>query len=285
MATKIPAENPLSGFVRLSSSVYLKEPTSKLGSNTALPSTIVLSSWVNAPPKVFTKFVNEYVRLAPSSRIIFIFNTTSDYFRGDADLRLRLMPAVETIRASTSPGESVFLHIFSNGGSFYAMSLLKEYRQATGSALFVPSIVFDSAPGRFSIQGSAKALSYALPKTPVLYQLGLGIVYAFFIFHWLFNKIFGKESMESLSRQALNDPELFGVSNVAHQAAVKRRCYIYSDSDELILPEDVEDHAAEAESRGWIVEREKFHGSPHVAHMRTDPERYWAIVSRYLRQI
>ena len=41
---------------------------------------------------------------------------------------------------------------------------------------------------------------------------------------------------------------------------------------------DVEDHADDAEARGWVVRREEFGGSMHVAHARVDEGRYWGIV-------
>lgn len=58
--------------------------------------------------------------------------------------------------------------------------------------------------------------------------------------------------------------------------------YLYSPVDELIPPEDVERHAAEARSRSAVrdVRLERFEKSPHVAHARTDPERYWRAIRR-----
>ncbi|KAL1867218.1 hypothetical protein Plec18167_008759 [Paecilomyces lecythidis] len=279
MAAKEPVENPLSGFVRLSSSIYIKEPIGTLGVDSTIPSTIVLSSWMNAPPRIFVKFVKEYARLAPNSRIIFILNTSSHIFLPKASQRSRLMPVVEVVRNTASPGEPVFLHIFSNGGSLAATHLLESYRRVTGSSMLVPSMVIDSAPGRATIRSSAKALSYALPKHPILHRLCLSIVYAFLIGNWVLKKVFRQPDVIEQSRRALNDPELFGVS----RAAKRRRCYIYSDEDELIKSSDVEEHASEAEVSGWAVERAKFNGSAHVAHMRMDPLKYWAIVERYLQ--
>ncbi|GAD97977.1 conserved hypothetical protein [Paecilomyces variotii No. 5] len=278
MATKEPVENPLFGFVRLSSSIYIKEPTGTLGADSTIPSTIVLSSWMNAPPRIFVKFVKEYARLAPNSRIIFILNTSSHIFLPQDSHRSRLMPVVEAVRSTAAPRESVFLHIFSNGGSLAATHLLEAYRRVTGSSMLVPSMVIDSAPGRATIRTSAKALSYALPKHPILHRLCLSILYAFLVGSWVLKKVLRRPDIIELSRQALNDPELFGVSG-----AVKQRCYIYSDEDELINSSDVEEHASEAEASGWMVERAKFHGSAHVAHMRSDPLKYWAIIERYLR--
>ena len=58
------------------------------------------------------------------------------------------------------------------------------------------------------------------------------------------------------------------------------RCYIYSKEDEMVSWENVEEHAAEAEGRGWRVRRELFVGSGHVAHARVDSGRYWGVVQR-----
>lgn len=42
---------------------------------------------------------------------------------------------------------------------------------------------------------------------------------------------------------------------------------------------DVEAHADHAESQGYVVyRRDRFFDSQHVAHARSDPERYWCMV-------
>ena len=41
---------------------------------------------------------------------------------------------------------------------------------------------------------------------------------------------------------------------------------------------DVENHADDAEAKGWAVMREEFEGSQHVAHVRVDEGQYWEIV-------
>jgi pimeloyl-ACP methyl ester carboxylesterase len=53
-----------------------------------------------------------------------------------------------------------------------------------------------------------------------------------------------------------------------------RRCYIYSEEDDVIGWEDVEEHAREAQRNGWDVEFVKFRGSTHVGHFQKDPEKY-----------
>lgn len=59
---------------------------------------------------------------------------------------------------------------------------------------------------------------------------------------------------------------------------------MYSASDDMVLDSDVEDHAEEAEGRGWVVRRERFVGTGHAAHVRADPERYWGIVKEVWNQ-
>lgn len=58
-----------------------------------------------------------------------------------------------------------------------------------------------------------------------------------------------------------------------------RRCYIYSEEDELVDWRDVEDHARDAEEKGFVVRREKVVGSGHCAHARGEGgKRYWETV-------
>jgi alpha-beta hydrolase superfamily lysophospholipase len=58
-----------------------------------------------------------------------------------------------------------------------------------------------------------------------------------------------------------------------------RRLYLYSDVDLLIPPAAVERHAAAARQIGVEdVRLELFKGSPHVSHMRSEPQRYFQVI-------
>lgn len=58
-----------------------------------------------------------------------------------------------------------------------------------------------------------------------------------------------------------------------------RRVYVYSEEDALVDFRTVEKHATQAEEMGFVMKREKFSGTPHVAHARgKHGERYWAVV-------
>lgn len=58
------------------------------------------------------------------------------------------------------------------------------------------------------------------------------------------------------------------------------RCYVYSEEDQLVGWRDVEDHAREAEKRGFEVRRERMvGGGGHCAHARGEGgKRYWEVV-------
>lgn len=61
--------------------------------------------------------------------------------------------------------------------------------------------------------------------------------------------------------------------------------YIYSDADRMVDWQEVEDHAADARSRGFVVDLERFEGSGHAAHVRVGGgERYWQIVKDLWRE-
>lgn len=56
------------------------------------------------------------------------------------------------------------------------------------------------------------------------------------------------------------------------------RLYLYSQQDDLIPVDAVEEHAQQAEACGFDVSLEKFSDSKHVAHARVYPERYWGSI-------
>ena len=58
------------------------------------------------------------------------------------------------------------------------------------------------------------------------------------------------------------------------------RLYMYSDVDMMVPAIAVEDHIAAATAKGLVVRAEFFHGTPHVSHVRQDPERYWGAVRK-----
>ena len=283
MANNSIEDHPLAPFTRLSSCVYIQEPDGAAKHTGDHPRTIVLAFWMNAPPRALAKYVVEYRRLAPSARIIFILSSSNDFIlritRSAQHARVAL--AVQAIRASSHPENPVFLHMFSNGGVSSATHLLAAYQQLTGKPLRVSSMIIDSAPGTATVTAAMRAFSFALPRMLILRYLSKMVLYAFLVLHALFRKLTRTRDAITLAREEINDHRL--LHGVDPRSNLKR-CYIYSDADELVDWKYVERHASDAESKGWPVRREKFLGSPHVGHMRADPKRYWTIVRRHLQQ-
>lgn len=283
MASKpITEHHPLAPFARVAPSVYVQEPDRTAKYDGKYPKTIVLAFWMNAPPRALAKYVVEYRRLAPSSRIVFVRSSSYDFVlrATKSAQQARITPAVKAIRASSDPEDPVFLHMFSNGGVATMTHLLSTYQKLTGKPLRVLSMVIDSAPGTATVPAAMKAFSFVFPRMWILRLISKMVLYTFLILHAAFRKLTGTLDAVALARKEINDSRLLrGVS----RKGVKR-CYIYSDVDELVDWRDVERHATDAEAKGWLVRREKFIGSPHVSHVRTDPERYWTIVRKYMRQ-
>lgn len=271
--------NPLAQFTKLGPSVYIQDPLNTTTQN-AQP-VIFIAFWMNAPPRALAKYVVEYRRIAPPARIIFIRSSSNDFFlRSTASAQqARIAPAVEAVRASVTPETPVFMHLFSNGGLFGTTHLLKAYRQATGRPLPISSMIIDSAPGTASISAAMKAFSYALPKLWILRLLGKSALWITLILIKVYQTITRTPDAVSFARRAINDATLVQAANAR---GARTRCYIYSDGDDLVNWRDVEKHASESEASGWVVRREKFEGTPHVGHMRAQPERYWSIVKEYL---
>ena len=134
--------------------------------------------------------------------------------------------------------------------------------------------VFDSAPGRFAYSRTVAALTagFASATTPLVVRLAAALL-ARLAAGWFW-----------LARAVLRRPDGLAAVGRAHNDGVRRarearRAYLYSRRDRLVGWRDVEAHAEDARARGFAVVRmENFGESPHVAHARTDGERYWKAV-------
>ncbi|KAJ5143731.1 uncharacterized protein N7515_002518 [Penicillium bovifimosum] len=272
------AANPLGSFTRLAPSVYLHDP--------AIPGekerpVIFIAFWMNAPPRALAKYVVEYGRLVPSARIIFVRSSSNDFIwrLRTQTRRARIAPAVEAMRGLVTPENPVFVHFFSNGGMSNTTHLLHAWKDATGTSLPISAMILDSAPGSPSLRSGLKAFSYALPRMWILRLFGKSLLFAFLVLFKMIHSFTALSDPISLAREVVNDTSLVRPVNAE---GTLNRCYIYSDADELVDWRDVESHAVDAEAKRWVVRREVFKGSPHVGHMRVDPDRYWGIVKEYL---
>lgn len=242
---------------------------------------IFIAFWMNAPPRALAKYVVEYRRLMPSARIVFIRSSSNDFF-WHATARAqtaRVAPAVDAIRTVVTPDNPAFIHLFSNGGLSGTAHLLRAYNRRTGNALPISSMIVDSAPGTATVAAAMRAFSFALPKMWILRLISKSFLWLSLVLVKLIHAITRSPDPVALARKVINDVSLIQPVNAE---GVPTRCYIYSDTDELVDARDVEQHASESEACGWLVRRERFQGTPHVGHMRAAPERYWGVIKEYL---
>lgn len=270
--------NPMETFKALNSCVFLHEPSNPpvlSPTNHPPPTTILFFAWLGALPRHFSKYITYYTNRYPNARILVITNGNSDLiYRSYAAQEKRLEPALQVILADTNlDGRGRLLtHAFSNGGSNALANLLLAFYRRTGKPMPLRALIMDSAPGRVYLRPLADAMRMSMPKQKY-FQLPIMIfVFSLLGVLWVMHRVFRLENAVDRLRRLLNDPQ-FSLLDA-------RRCYVYSKSDKLVKWEDVEEHADEAERRGYDVSREKFDESEHVSHMKMDRVKYWGAMER-----
>ncbi|TAQ87589.1 hypothetical protein B7494_g4105 [Chlorociboria aeruginascens] len=263
----------LETFTCLNPSIYIyKAPTTTPESTD--PSLILLFTWMNASPRHISKYANGYISHYPNSTILIIRTSALDTtWNSHAQNIKRIAPVLEIIH-SLPTASTLLLHLFSNGGAFTSCLLAEEYSLRTGNALPITKLILDSSPGRLKAVASVRAFAVSLPKNFTLRWIGLILLYVFYGMLRLQYMITRNVDIIERLRRALFDDKLFGE---------RERLYIYSVGDEMVEWNDVEEHAAEAEKRGFGVKVEKYPGSGHCQHLMYDPERYWDAVQKLWR--
>lgn len=276
----------LSMSTQLSPSVYLSEPprqhvhaaagAEESGTSISPPKLIILVTWMSAHPFHISKYILGYRTRYPASRILIVRSSPPDlFYRRTSTQRRRVAPAVSVVlssRSATCHDPEIILHVFSNGGSHQTLNLLRAYREINSSP-FPPHVtIFDSCPGRATFKRSVLALSSALPAFPPARLVLLLLIYLVVSVYWVIFIPFGIADPIERVRRALRSRILMPEET--------KRCYIYSGTDPMVGWHDIEAHAQHAAGEGFVVQREKFVGSGHCAHVKVEGGiRYWAIVN------
>ncbi|UPK95652.1 hypothetical protein LCI18_006587 [Fusarium solani-melongenae] len=275
-------EKPLSFMEKLSPELFLHRPSSSTGSgDPAHPKLIIVAAWTNAFDGHIAKYIEKYKTLYPSSPILLVKSTSKLFFNPPL-LRKAVEPMVPAVKAclpadpsSSSSNPSLLIHMLSNGGSSSISTLYDAYAVSAGEnedPHLPPHVtICDSCPGEASASGLVAFVQVGLSSvqrlvaTPFIYLVGVVWISAIAVGltkDWI-----------AVWRKAHNDKE----NKNPHEI---RRTYIYSERDTMVDYKVIEAHAAEAEKLGFQVRREKFDGSPHVAHARHDEARYWGAVEQ-----
>jgi hypothetical protein len=136
------------------------------------------------------------------------------------------------------------------------------------------AVILDSCPGGGGLKVTRRAFANAV-RNPILRWLVSAFITLFYIYAVLAYRLFGKKTTILKMRTTLNKYLL-----LPWFSKHTPRLYLYSQADEMVPWTEVEAHAGEARKAGLDVRMERFEGSPHVTHARTDPERYWGAVKK-----
>ncbi|VUC24635.1 unnamed protein product [Clonostachys rosea] len=276
-------EGALSFMEKLSPVVAVYRPTasSTASDSTSDPALVIVTSWTDALGAHIVKYITKYQELYPKAQILLIRNTSKLFFNRSS-IGPAVQPAASVVRAaiaalpaSAPPHSSphILLHIFSNGGSASAGSLYEQYAAtaAEGEDSKIPRhvTIFDSAPSTNFRMSQAVAF-FTVGLSPIQRVIAAPFLYLVAAGYALILGLRLITDIQTRWTNHHNDPSLVSEA---------RRTYVYSDTDALIHPDDVEQHAQEAEKAGYTVRKEKFVASGHVSHSRKDAGRYWEIVT------
>lgn len=277
------AADPFKDFQKLNDQVYVRPGKQPHGND---PSAILLFAWGDSRPKHIAKFVDGYLKLFPTSKIVVILGPILQALSEKLEKRSRRMiPVVEAIygaqREASDSEPNILAHVMSNTGGVNFAATLHAYNCMSPpfEARQLPAtfVVYDSTPGsshffrnvapwsRAMAIGTAHIFPWPAIFTQAIAATFLAAIHAV---SW----ITGTPTAAEFSVGAANDPELSPKSTP--------RLYLYSKSDDIIAAADIEEHAADAVEKGYGVAMELFEGTGHVGHMRAFPEKYWGAISK-----
>ncbi|TPX17685.1 uncharacterized protein E0L32_012012 [Thyridium curvatum] len=279
-----PTPKPVPGFEALSNQIYVQRPApdAPVGGATD-PTTVLLYGWGDGLAKHVVKYTAGFRVLYPRARIIMVLSPLSEAIRRSLEHKAdNMLPVVDEIfsgGAKVDPDERLLVEVMSNTGGLFFAATLKAYEHRFGPGAHMPHalLLCDSTPGgvvfRDNVGRWARAMAMGLaPALPWPSALTRALCYLFFWGNHLYELAIGREGAGSYASRSINDPR--------REPLTAARAYFYSKEDDLIPWYDIEEHAAEARSKGYHVTAEIFEGSPHVGHMRLHPEQYWGAVSR-----
>jgi hypothetical protein len=135
----------------------------------------------------------------------------------------------------------------------------------------IPSLVIlDSAPGGDDMASGWHVFSTTIPN-PVFRYFFFGIILGVHFITFLLGRV--PWNMHDILRKAARQPQW-----LPWTAKQTPYLYIYSKADKSVPYRHIQPHTELAESQGQDVTRLLFDSSGHVAHMKSDPERYWGAI-------
>ena len=289
------------GFETLSHGISLYQPRerSPAGDPPQSPTLIIVCSWAFAQPKHIGKYLQAYKEIYSGASILLVQNIISNtVWRPDSWQMSYFQPAALAIQAhlSSTRHPKVLLHAFSNGGSHAAVQLSQTCRETCGGMrLPIDALLLDSCPGQLRAAITVLALVQGIPsKNYFVRGMGTILVYLSIGVTGLFDILNVCEPAVRKLWRRLNDPtDVFLLKAPSDQASSRLvpRTYLYSQSDTMIMWQDVVEHAGfakeqlvahlekiDAKQATDVVRLEEFSGTAHVNHVKNHRTQYWDVV-------
>ncbi|CAH0004337.1 unnamed protein product [Clonostachys byssicola] len=250
------------------------------------PRLVILATWAFAQDKHIVKYIDKYRALFPKVSILVVKSFLRHFFWLPG-ARKELEPAAVAIRSLLSADDPtgtsttrppMLVHLFSNSGLSTIYNLCDAYSGTTEiektnprDRLPLHATIFDSSPGTYEYMSVASAVMFGVPRgnwlarimaTPLAHFLSMCL--------WIWVRVFGGADWPRVWGQA---------SNNTTRSVETCRSYLFSAADPLVRKDAVQANAKDALVKGFhVLYQEDFGNSKHVAHARSDPNRYWRVV-------
>ncbi|EJD48495.1 hypothetical protein AURDEDRAFT_162454 [Auricularia subglabra TFB-10046 SS5] len=276
--------------VKLNDFVSVSNPAHNADANAAAvpsvehgPSFVVILGWMDANPVHLIKYSGAYEKLWPAATHIIvqqsfwglIFSSLATRTNELAPI-LRVFKEASVDFADPSRSRGIILHAFSNGGVSRLIrleALLQTVAKGLQPHRRAPvGLILDSNPASPNFRLLFKAITTG-------WRLPLKIAFALvftpcYLFLRTFDWIFGRTNPASALRLRLARTDLLA----PWTTPATPRTYVYSTADAVVPAKGIEAHIADVRRLGIEAHAERFTDSAHVAHARSDPDRYWRVV-------
>ncbi|KAF9064579.1 hypothetical protein BDP27DRAFT_1367074 [Rhodocollybia butyracea] len=245
------------------------------------PNFILIFGWMGAKLPHLIKYMNVYEEMYPHATQILVQCPPEFFFSFHTTKMNNLIPVAKLLEDHGNKTARILAHSFSNGGGMqmYTLGTLLRSRGSLRNGTpqrIVSALILDSSPGVSSLNVALRSFTASIPnvllRIPMIFMVTL-----LYGLHAINRRLLrARPFFDELKSALLNGDDGDGILPWMNKTTP--RIYMCSRKDELVLVEDVRRHVDEAKRRNLKVKIEVFEDTPHVAHARKYPERYWGAV-------
>ncbi|KAJ8520744.1 hypothetical protein ONZ45_g2481 [Pleurotus djamor] len=282
-------------FLPLGQDILVSHPKVDTGADDD-PNIIIVCGWMGAKFSHLQKYLKVYSERYPGATILLVRCFHNIVWTTGSAMLKKLLPLIiylqqtgcisfkggvpPLLKTADIPAQKalqqprIIVHTFSNGGTFHLRALSNAL--TTLGAVpnpHVSAMVIDSSPGG-NYFTTLRAFS-GFVQNPLLRSLAAAFISIVYLLLYMKGTLFGVRS----PIQQVSDM-LIRADILPWTGTHTPRLYVFSKADELVPWEEVHDTARRSELAGLDTRIELFDESPHVAHGRTDPARYWSAIRK-----